>query len=71
MTTPTQKPARPKSTVRHTRAIQRDRRQRPAVAPPDPALETRLTELIHPATLAQVHAYHALGLRERTSPCRL
>jgi len=66
MTTPTEKPARPKSTVRHTRAIQRDRRYRPAVAPPDPALATRLTALIHPATLAQVHAYHALGLRERT-----
>jgi Transposase DDE domain len=66
MTTPAEKRARPKSTVRHTRAIQRDRRQRPAVAPPDPALTTRLTELIHPATLAQVHAYHALGLRERT-----
>ncbi len=52
--------------MRHTRAIQRDRRQRPVVAPPDPALEAHLTELIHPATLAQVHAYHALGLRERT-----
>ena len=64
--TPVKKPARSKSTVRHTRAIQRDRRQRPAVAPPDPALQAHLTELIHPATLAQVHAYHALGLRERT-----
>ena len=65
MTTPLDKPTRPKSTVRHTRAIQRDRRQRPAVAPPDPALAARLTELLHPATLAQVHAYHAAGLRER------
>lgn len=66
MTTPSEPPSRAKSTVRHTRAIQRDRRQRPVVAPPDPALEAHLTELIHPATLAQVHAYHALGLRERT-----
>jgi hypothetical protein len=66
MTTSSTPPKRAKSTVRHTRAIQRDRRQRPAVAPPDPALEARLTELIHPATFAQVHAYHALGLRERT-----
>lgn len=66
MTTLAETRARPKSTVRHTRAIQRDRRHRPAVAPPDPALAARLTELIHPATLAQVHAYHALGLRERT-----
>jgi hypothetical protein len=66
MTTPSEQPPRVKSTVRHTRAIQRDRQQRPAVAPPDPALEAHLTELIHPATLAQIHAYHALGLRERT-----
>ncbi|MDQ2810001.1 MAG: IS4 family transposase, partial [Chloroflexota bacterium] len=66
MTTLPETRARPKSTVRHTRAIQRDRRHRPTVAPPDPALAPRLTELIHPATLAQVHAYHALGLRERT-----
>jgi hypothetical protein len=52
MTTSVEKPARPKSTVRHTRAIQRDRQQRPPVVPPAPALEARLTELIHPATLA-------------------
>ena len=58
--------SRAKSTVRHTRAIQRDRRQRPVGAPPDPAWEAHLTELIHPATLAHVHAYHALGLRART-----
>lgn len=58
-------PRRKKTTVRHTRAIQRARRQHPTVAPPDPALEARLTELIHPATLAQVAAYHALGLRQR------
>jgi Transposase DDE domain len=56
---------RKKSSVRHTRAIQRDRRQRLTVAPPDPALEQRLTDLIHPATLAQVAAYQARGLRER------
>jgi hypothetical protein len=66
MSTVSDPPSRPKSTVRHTRAIQRERRQRPSVAPPDPALEAHLTELIHPATLAQVHAYHVLGLRERT-----
>jgi hypothetical protein len=59
---PTKKP----STVRHTRAIQRDRRVRPAVAPPAPQVEMRLAELIHPATLAQVAAFHDRGLRERT-----
>lgn len=51
--------------MRHTRAIQRDRRTRPAVAPPAPQVEARLGELIHPATLAQVAAFHDRGLRER------
>jgi hypothetical protein len=58
---PTKKP----STVRHTRAIQRDRRVRPTVAPSAPAVEARLAELIHPATLAQVAAFRDRGLRER------
>jgi hypothetical protein len=53
------------SSVRHTRAIQRDRRQRPNSAPPDEQMATRLTELIHPATFAQVAAFQALGLRQR------
>jgi len=53
------------STVRHTRAIQRDRSKRPTVAPSAGEVEARLTELIHPATYAQVAAYHARGLRER------
>jgi hypothetical protein len=65
--TPPSKPAAKKrSSVRHTRAIQRDRSKRPPVAPPDPVVAERLTELIHPATLAQVAHFHALGLRERT-----
>src|SRR5829696_2623577 len=54
-----------KSSVRHTRAIQRDRTKRPTSAPPDEQIEARLTELIHPATYAQVATFHALGLRER------
>src|SRR5918911_3178459 len=54
-----------KSSVRHTRAIGRDRTKRPNSAPPDEQIEARLTELIHPATYAQVAAFHALGLRER------
>lgn len=60
-----QKPKKP-STVRHTRAIQRDRRTRPAVAPSAPQVEDRLAELIPPATLAQVAAFHQLGLRARS-----
>jgi len=54
-----------KSSVRHTRAIQRDRTKRPNSAPPDEQIEARLTELIHPATSAQVATFHAMGLRER------
>jgi Transposase DDE domain len=53
------------STVRHTRAIQRDRTKRPLVAPLSGPVEQGLTELIHPATLAQVEHFHQLGLRER------
>jgi Transposase DDE domain len=54
-----------KSTVRHTRAIQRDRTKRPNTAPPDEQIEASLTAVIHPATLNQVAHFHALGLRER------
>ncbi len=59
--TPSKKP----SSVRHTRAIQRDRSKRPPVAPPDPVVAEHLAELIHPATLAQLDHFRALGLRER------
>jgi hypothetical protein len=54
-----------RSSVRHTRAIQRDRSKRPPVAPPDAQVSARLTALIHPLTLSQVAYYHDLGLRER------
>jgi len=54
-----------KSSVRHTRAIQRDRTKRPNSAPPDQQIEARLTDLIHPATYAQVATFQAMGLRER------
>jgi hypothetical protein len=64
-TTPPKAPAKKPSSVRHTRAIQRDRSKRPPVAPPDPVVAARLTEVIHPATLAQVDHFRALGLRER------
>lgn len=53
------------SSVRHTRAIQRDRTKRPLSAPPDEQITARLTEVIHPATLQRVSYYHQLGLRER------
>lgn len=59
--TTTKKP----SSVRHTRAIQRDRSKRPTVGPPDEEVAEHLKEIIHPATLAEVDHYHRLGLRER------
>lgn len=56
---------RKSSSVRHTRAIQRDRGKRPVSAPPAEEVEAQLRELIHPATFAQVAYYHSLGLRQR------
>lgn len=53
------------SSVRHTRAIQRDRTKRPPVAPSAPQVEAHLTDLIQPATVAQVARFQARGLRER------
>jgi hypothetical protein len=64
--TPTEQRPKKASSVRHTRAIQRDRAKRPIAAPPDPAVAARLAEVVHPATLAQVAHFRALGLRERT-----
>ena len=54
-----------RSSVRHTRAIQRARTQRLLSAPPAEAVVARLTEIVHPATLAQVSDFHHLGLRAR------
>lgn len=62
---PTKQPKKT-SSVRHTRAIQRDRSKRPNVSPPDEQVAERLTQIIHPLTLTQVAHFHDLGLRERT-----
>ena len=64
--TTTEKQPKKASSVRHTRAIQRDRTKRPLAGPPDEQVTARLTEIVHPATLNQVGYYHQLGLRERT-----
>lgn len=63
-----QTPKQPKkaSSVRHTRAIQRDRQQRSLVEPPHQQVASRLDEIVKPATLAQVAHFHQRGLRERT-----
>jgi len=54
------------SSVRHTRAIQRDRTKHSITAPTAEQIRERLTEIVHPATLEQVGYFHRLGLRERT-----
>jgi len=55
-----------KSTVRHTRAIQRDRSKHPLVAPPPAQVTARLKELILPAAQAeQDTAHHVFGVRAR------
>jgi hypothetical protein len=61
-----EKQPRKASSVRHTRAIQRDRAKHPVATPSDEQIQARLTEIVHPATLAQVNYFHHLGLRERT-----
>lgn len=52
--------------MQHNHAIQHDRMQRPTSPPPDPLVAARLNELVHPATYAQINAFHDLGLRERS-----
>lgn len=61
-----EKQPRKASSVRHTRALQRDRIKHSITAPTSTQIQQRLTEIVHPATLAQVGYFHQLGLRERT-----
>lgn len=56
---------RKSSSVRHTRAIQRERCKRPSSAPPGEQVEEWLGELVKPAVYRQVAYYHSLGMRER------
>jgi hypothetical protein len=61
-----EKRPRKASSVRHTRAIQKQRVSQPVAAPTDEQIRERIQDLVHPATLAQVSYFHRLGLRERT-----
>lgn len=54
-----------KSSVRHTRAIQRDRSKRPSSIVPDEAVQTRMEELIQPVLYTQQKVYEEMGLRQR------
>jgi len=60
-----EKPKTKKSSLRHTRAIQRDRTKRRNTAAPDEATAERLMEIVHPLTLNQVAHFSDLGLRAR------
>jgi hypothetical protein len=61
-----EKQTRKASSVRHTRAIQRDHTKHSITAPTSEEIQERLAEIVHPATLEQVGHFHRLGLRERT-----
>jgi hypothetical protein len=61
-----EKEPRKNSSVRHTRAIQKNRVSQPIAAPSDEQIKERIQEIVHPATLSQVNRFHRLGLRERT-----
>lgn len=61
-----EKQPRKASSVRHTRAVQKNRVGQPIAAPSDDQIKERIAEIVHPATLAQVSYFHRLGLRERT-----
>ena len=61
-----EKQPRKNSSVRHTRAIQKNRVSHPITAPSDEQIRERIQEMVLPETLAQVSYFHSLGLRERT-----
>lgn len=54
-----------KSSVRHTRAIQRDRTKRQLAPPPDEKLNARLTELVKPTEAEEQGWFVQFGLRLR------
>lgn len=54
-----------KSSVRHTRAVQRAQSKRPTVGPSAENLEQWLKDLIHPAVYTQMGLFRAMGLRAR------
>ncbi len=59
------KKKRKKSSVRHTRAIQRDRRKRQLAAPPDEKIKARLSELVKPNWEEEEGWFNQFGLRIR------
>lgn len=60
------KQPRKNSSVRHTRAIQKNCVSQPIAVPTDTQIRERIQEIVYPTALAQVSYFHRLGLRERT-----
>ena len=54
-----------KSSVRHTRAVQRDRSKRQLAPPPDEKITARLTELVKPTESEEQEWFARFGLRLR------
>jgi len=54
-----------KSSVRHTRAIQRDRSKQPLREPPTEELQKLLEEVVSPIVYSQIASYQAMGMRQR------
>src|SRR5258708_9668407 len=52
-----------KSSIRHTRAIERDQSKHQSSGPPAEAIEQRLEALIHPATYSQIELFQSMGVR--------
>ncbi len=57
--------SKPRSSVRHTRAIQGERNKQVLREPAAEEVEQLLTEVVSPAVYAQVSSYQAMGLRQR------
>jgi hypothetical protein len=53
------------SSVRHTRAIQRDRSKQELREPPSEDIQKLLEEIVSPVTYSQIDSYQAMGLRQR------
>lgn len=55
-----------KSSVRHTRAVNRARSKAPIAPPPDEKIKDRFSEILQPAIEEQKDLFKQLGLRSRT-----
>jgi len=59
------KNSKKKSSVRHTRAIQRDRSKQPLREPPPEELQKLLEEVVSPIVYSQIASYQTMGMCQR------